>query len=158
MTIADAVKKYGISRQAIYQQLDKLPDKGRTGKKGEISEDGVKLLDSKYQSKQGKIDTKSGVDINLDKDTITALQAKIDEILLDKQGVSEKLEAAERKNTELQHELDMIRAERDRLLTDVAAAQADKQFLQAMLERLTRAKIEPAEPEESKRHWWQWWK
>lgn len=157
MNIGEAAAKYGVSRQAIYQALDKLPDKGKTGKKGEISPDGVKLLDKKYQAKQAENSAETACNVNLDKDTSTALQAKIDALLLDIQALQEKLTAAKQEKRELLHKqevlqvkFDAIQAERDKLAADTVERQQREMFLQAMFERLTREKIQQgtAEPEQ----------
>ena len=155
MKVKEFAELHGVSTQAVYQRLNKFADK--SGKErsdfvsrdtGEITEDGYNALQDMYKLSNKKKGSSQSTLTSL-KDQVANLQSEID--------LKNKLIAS------LESRLQDKEKEVEQLNIQVVDLKADKQFLQTMLEGLTRkpkqgffrrlfagsAKTEPAEGKKS---------
>lgn len=51
MNVAEAAARYRVSKQAIYGQLNKLKDKGKNNKTGQLTDEAITMLDAIYQGR-----------------------------------------------------------------------------------------------------------
>lgn len=144
-TVAQAAAHYQVSRQAVYAQLAKLPNKGKDRKTGLLTDDAVQLLDNVYQAKgqlsikmcqvdlqvdidalQGKNDALT-VEVDRYKAQVAAMQEEINRLnaLLDDQKHANEAMAAQITSTKTM--LDMVTGERDFL-----RVQLDKAIVPAL--------------------------
>lgn len=109
MNVAEAAAKYHVSKQAIYQHLNKLPDKGRKPGTGVLNEVGEAALEAVYSRVDRESIKVEQAELNLYKDKIKALE---DQLAAQKQAaevLAVRLEAAADKVKALEGERDFLR-------------------------------------------------
>lgn len=145
MTISQAAKKYKVSRQAIYNRLEKkgIPlDDIRDPSTGVLTSDGEVTLDELFC----KHDEVSSVN-RLTKADATALQEenqrlkdRVAELEKDKSFLAEQLRAAQTNIESLQKSLDQAQKLQDQEQQLHAVAQQQLKLL--------------SDPNQKKKHWW----
>lgn len=96
MNVAEAAAKYQVSKQAIYQHLNKLSSKGRDARTGTLNADGLNLLERIYNQPDNESIKIAQAELTLAKETITK---QSEEIARQKAAIAA-LEGAKRKAEE----------------------------------------------------------
>lgn len=159
MTVTEAARIAQVSRQAIYSHLNKVDNKGRDDKTGEISAKGLEKLSEVYPSIKAIVNPSDSQSVNLEQplstpvnDRLTALQTERDALQEDNERLTGELKKSTDKCTELQTACEVLSAK-------LAAAISERDYLREQLDKCHTLLLPPPateQPAEKKRGLFGW--
>lgn len=176
MNVAEASAKYKVSRQAIYGQLNKLSNKGKNSRTGQLTDEAVTLLDTVYQDRNPNVNhvgqgdlilaqaeiERQNTEIDRFRGQVAAMQEEINrlnELLNAQKQANEVLtvryEASEDKVKALIGERDFLREQLNKAIVPALPAPLQQDSTREQRGEQGETQREAGKEAQKKKHWWQ---
>lgn len=165
MNVAEAAAKFKVSKQAVYAQLNKLSNKGKDSKTGQLTDEGIKLLESIYQAKEQAVNQVVQADLILVQAQMEQLKAEhadeVEGLQTEIKRLTDALAAVEKERDAFKQasEVQAVRfeAEHDK----VTALTSERDFLREQLSKAITPKLPAPDQQEDgqpkQRKWFMRW-
>lgn len=151
MTVPEAAAKFGVSTQAIYQQLKKLNGAGKNSKTGQITQEGMLLLESVYQSKEQAAKKVAQADLLVANETIDKLSGEIDKYKLQVSAMQDEINALNNQLEAQKQAAEVLSVKLEAATEKANGLEVDKVYLMEQLNKAIVPALPAPDPEGKKK-------